>query len=235
MFARPRIDEVAVAPGHSAFVIDDALLDPQALVDYAVAQRDAFAESPHNAYPGPELRLPDAAAAPLDAFFSEHLRSRLGARRTLRMYARLSMATRRADALDPRQWIAHRDRLDDAPDRLVAACVLYLFHDPALGGTAFFTPNRDARATALGVHESGVLDGDTFARRYAVARAYPHGDNALFTRTGEVEARWNRVVFYDGGTLFHGSAIRHPERLRDDPRQGRLTLNGFFVCRARAR
>ncbi len=233
--ARPRIAEVAVAPGRMAFVIDDALVDPQALVEFAAANRGAFVESPHNAYPGPELRLSDAAAAPLDAWFAEHLRGRLGARRTLRMYARLSMATRSAAELEPRQWIAHRDRLDDDPDRIVAACVLYLFHDPALGGTAFFAPSGNARATALGVHESGVLDGDLFARRYTVARAYPHADNALFRRTGEVEARWNRLVFYDGGALFHGSAIRRPELLSDDVRRGRLTLNGFFVCRANAR
>ncbi len=233
--ARPHITEVAVAPGRSAFVIDDALVDPQGLVEFAVAQRGAFIESPHNAYPGPELRLSDAATAPLDALFSEHLRRRLGARRTLRMYARLSIATRTVDGLEPRQWIAHRDRLDDDPERIVAACVLYLFRAPALGGTAFFRPNGDARATALGVHESGVLDGAAFARRYAAVPGYPHADNALFTRTGEVEARWNRLVFYDGGALFHGSAIRHPDCLSGDVRRGRLTLNGFFVCRAQAR
>ena len=231
----PRIDVVSAAGDRRVLVIDDALSDPQAWVGFAATQRDAFVESPHNAYPGPELRLTDAQSAPLAQFFDEHLRSRLGARRTLRMYARLSMATRAAADLEPRQWIAHRDRLDDAPDRLVAACVLYLFGDERLGGTAFFAPKRDARATAIAVHESGTLDRDTFAARYGVTPGYPHADNDLFEKVLDIPARWNRLVVYDGGTLFHGSAIDRPDVLRDDPRAGRLTLNGFFVCRAKAR
>ena len=233
--AHPRIDAVTFAPGREVLVIDDVLADPQALVDRAVARRTAFLESPHNAYPGPELRFDDAEATPLAAFFDEQLRGRLGARRTLRRYARLSMATRAAEALEPRQWIAHRDRLDDAPDRLVAACVLYLFRDERLGGTAFFAPKCDARDTAIAVHESGVLDGATFANRYRVTPGYPHADNDIFAKVLDIPARWNRLVVYDGGTLFHGSAINRPDLLRDDPRTGRLTLNGFFVCRAKAR
>lgn len=232
---RPRIEAVHVAPGREVLVIDDALVDPQALVDLAAAHRAAFLDSPHNAYPGPEWRLGEAQTAPLAAFFDEHLRGRLGARRTLRRYARLSMATRAMAELEPRQWIAHRDRLDDAPDRLVAACVLYLFRDERLGGTAFFVPRRDARATAIAVHESGTLDRDTFASRYGVTPGYPCAGNDVFGKVLDVPARWNRLVVYDGGALFHGSAIDQPGLLRDDPRAGRLTLNGFFVCRANAR
>jgi hypothetical protein len=224
-----------LASGHEVLVIDGALVDPEALVELAAARRAAFIESPHNAYPGPELRLTEAESAPLAAFFDEHLRARVGARRTLRHYARLSMATRNAAALEPRQWIAHRDRLDDAPDRLVAACVLYLFRDERLGGTAFFAPRHDARDTAIAVHESGVLDGATFAQRYGITPGYPHAHNDIFARIAEIPARWNRLVVYDGGALFHGSAITRSDLLRDDPRAGRLTLNGFFVCRARAR
>ena len=33
------------------------------------------------------------------------------------------------------------------------------------------------------------------------------------------------------GTVFHSGDISAPERLRDDPRTGRLTLNGFLICR----
>ena len=41
---------------------------------HAVAQREAFVETGHNAYPGPELRLPDVFSAQLDAFFAAHVR-----------------------------------------------------------------------------------------------------------------------------------------------------------------
>jgi hypothetical protein len=40
-------------------------------------------------------------------------------------------------------------------------------------------------------------------------------------------------VFYDGGQ-FHSSHITRPEMLSDDPAHGRLTLNGFFVCKRSA-
>jgi len=48
-----------------------------------------------------------------------------------------------------------------------------------------------------------------------------------------VPARWNRMIFY-AGTIFHSGEIAHPQLLTDDPRTGRLTLNGFFTCRRSA-
>ncbi len=229
--AHPRIDRIAITPTCDAFVIDDALNDPQRMVELAAEHRAAFAESSHNAYPGPELRLPDSLSAQLDGFFAQHVRARLGARRTLRMYSRLALATRGVDALAPRQWICHRDRLDDAPDRLVAACVLYLFRDIALGGTAFFVPTRDPQATAVLIHESGTLSAAAFTQKYGIERDYPHASNAWFEKSAEIAPKWNRLIFYEGGAAFHASAIAHASRLTDDPRNGRLTLNGFFVCR----
>lgn len=141
----PQIEVVPIAPGHDAFVIDNALLDPQRWVDLAASHRGDFAAQSHNAYPGVELRMPDALSARLEEFFAKHVRARLGARRTIRHYSRLSLATRSPEQLEPRQWICHRDRFDPSPDRCVAACVLYLFRDTNLGGTAFFTPTRKPR------------------------------------------------------------------------------------------
>lgn len=232
--AMPRIEAVPIAPGHTAFVIDDALTQPRRWVELAAEHREAFEVQSHNAFPGGELRLPEALSARLDAFFAQHVRARLGARRTERMYSRLSLATRQSHELEPRQWICHRDRLDPAPDRMVAACVLYLFDEPALGGTAFFMPVRGERETAVLVHESGVLGADVFGAKYGIEAGYMTRSNAWFEKTGAVAARFNRLVFYDGGAVFHGSDIAEPSRLTDDPRTGRLTLNGFFVCRKSA-
>lgn len=227
----PRIETVPIAPGHDALVIDNALTEPQRWVDLATSHRGDFAMLEHNAYPGIELRMPDALSARLELFFATHIRARLGARRTLRHYSRLSLATRRPEQLEPRQWICHRDRLDPAPDRCVAACVLYLFRDPGLGGTAFFTPTRTQQDTALLLHESGTLAAAEFACKYGIAPGYQTASNAWFEKTASVPARWNRLIFYEGGSVFHCSDIAAPERLSDDPARGRLTLNGFFVCR----
>ena len=227
----PRIEAVPIAPGHEAFVIDNALVDPQRWVDLAAQHRSEFAMLGHNAYPGVELRMPDALSVRLEEFFARHIRARLGARRTLRHYSRLSLATRSPERLEPRQWICHRDRLDPAPDRCVAACVLYLFRDASLGGTAFFTPTRMSQDTALLIHESGTLAAAEFARKYGITPGYQTASNPWFEKTASIPALWNRLIFYDGGSVFHCSDITAPDRLSDDPANGRLTLNGFFVCR----
>jgi hypothetical protein len=227
----PTIRSIEIVPGVTCHLIDDALTEPDRWVALAREHRDAFESAPFNAYPGVELRMPDPLSARLDAFFAEHIRKRLGARRTLRMYSRLAMATRAVDQLEPRQWICHRDRLDDGQDRVIGACVLYLFQDASLGGTAFFVPRKGARETAILIHESGQLAPADFTRKYGIAPSYPVASNDWFEKVGTVEAKWNRLVFYDGGALFHASDIVAPDRLVDDPASGRLTWNGFFVCR----
>ncbi len=232
--SNPTIQSIAIAPGAECLVIDDALSDPERWVALASEHRGSFAEAEFNAYPGVELRMPDALSAKLDAYFGEHIRKRLGARRTLRMYSRLAMATRKVDELEPRQWICHRDRLEIAADRCIAASVLYLFREPAMGGTAFFAPRRGERETAVLIHESGQLTRAEFTSKYGIAPSYPVASNDWFEKTAVIEAKWNRLIFYDGGSVFHASDIHSPERLSVDPQRGRLTWNGFFVCRRAA-
>jgi hypothetical protein len=229
----PRASVIPLGGQSSCLVFDDVLLEPQRLVELAVTQRERFAFSGHNAFPGPELRMPEAFSAALDTFFAVHARRRLGGRRTLRAYSRLSLVTLQPGELAPTQWICHRDRMELEPGRCVAACVLYLFQDPALGGTGFYRPRQDAAATARLVHDSAALERAAFASKYGLAAAYPTDGNPWFEKVTSVPARFNRAIFYDG-MQFHSGDIRAPERLSEDPRQGRLTLNGFFTCRQSA-
>lgn len=225
----PRVQVLPIDARHACYVVDDALRAPEQLVRFAAQHRGRFRMAPHNAFPGLELRMPEAFDAQLDHFFRVHIRSRLGARRTVRMYSRLSMVTLPPNALSPPQWICHRDRLQQVQQQLAAACVLYLFEDPALGGTSFFRPRLSPEETALMVHESGALPPAAFAGKYGVRPGYFTESNACFEKVLTVPPRWNRLIFYDGD-LFHSGDIAHPERLSDDPHRGRLTLNGFFVC-----
>ena len=227
---KPHIQPVALTPDHTAWVIDDALLDPDAWVQRAATHVDAFEEQSHNAYPGPELRMPDGVTAALDAWLADHLHDRIGLATTVRGHSRLSIATRAPSELQPRQWLCHRDRLTDSPGQRVLATVLYLFRDPTLGGTAFFAPRQGERDTAVLVHESGALPPDAFTAKYGLAPGYMTATNPWFEKLASIEPRYNRLVAYDGGALWHCSDIAAPERLSADPTRGRLTLNGFFVC-----
>lgn len=214
-------------------VIDGALENPGEWRDFAVAARGLFADAPHNAFPGPELRLPDAVSQPLARLFDERFRRGFDGRRTERMYARLSMVTRRPEALMPWQWQPHVDQLAVEPNRSVAASVLYLFDDASLGGTAFYRPRRGAAETLGMIEDSARLAPEAFQRRYGVQPGYLVDSNDWFERVASVPAKPNRLIVYSG-TVFHSGDIRHPERLTEDPATGRLTLNGFFVCRRRA-
>lgn len=230
---RPHIETVSIGGRHVCCVIDDALLDPDALVAHAVTQREAFVESGHNAYPGPELRMPAAFSAQLDAFFSVHVRRHLDARRTERMYSRLAITTTPSDRLSPAQSICHVDRLSVDPGQCVAAAVLYLFRDPRLGGTSFYAPKAPPAEIVPLVLDAAKLDAAAFEAKYGLRTGYMTASNAWFEKVASVPARWNRLIFYTG-TIFHSGEIAHPELLTDDPRTGRLTLNGFFTCRRNA-
>ncbi|MGH8032013.1 MAG: DUF6445 family protein [Luteimonas sp.] len=225
----PRIEVLPVADGRSCYVIDDALHDPEQLVAYAVAQRAGFVAAPYNAYPGLELRLLDDVTARLVDFFRVHLRQAFGARRVQRARSRLSMVTLPPDALRPSQWICHRDRIAFAANQCIVASVLYLFRDCALGGTSFYTSKLSARDTAQLMRDSVTQDADTFAATHGVARGYMTGSNAYFDHALTVEARWNRLILYDGD-LFHTGDIRAPQRMCADPVAGRLSFNGFLTC-----
>lgn len=225
----PRIERIPITPRHACYVVDDALLEPARWVDYAVAHAHEFAQSPHNAYPGPELRMDDAVSGQLDTFFARHLRAQLGAARTERMYSRMSLATRAPGDLHPRQRIPHVDRLDATHAQCLVASVLYLFDDAALGGTSFYMPRRPRAEILRLMAAANALPGDAFEQATGIGAAYMRGSNDWFEHVLTVPARYNRLIVYDGG-LFHSGDIAMPGRLTADPRRGRLTWNGFFMC-----
>ncbi len=229
----PQISVLPILPGYDCLVIDNALSEPERWVRLATENKDSLHFAPHNAYPGPELRMPDAVSERLDEFFIQHVRQRLGARRTLRMYSRLSMVTLPPAALLPRQWICHRDRLGTVAGECVAASVLYLFRDSDLGGTNFFRACRPPAEIDALVNASMSASPADFSDRYGFTQGYMTTSNAWFEKVLSVPARWNRIIFYDG-SLFHCSDIRHPEKLNDNPQTGRLTYNGFFTCKRAA-
>lgn len=226
----PRIQTVPIHGRQVCHVIDDALLDPDALVGYAAAHAGEFAESGHNAYPGPELRMPDAFSAQLDAFFTAHLRRAFDVRRTERMYSRLAITATPSEQLAPIQSICHIDRFAVEARQRIVASVLYLFRDERLGGTGFYGPKHPPETIMPMIADAEHINAETFRARYGIDTGYMTESNAWFQKITSIPARYNRIIFYEG-TLFHSGEIAHPELLSRDPRVGRLSLNGFFTCR----
>lgn len=230
--ARVAVQDLRFGAGRVCHVIDGALNDPEALVSWAATQ---VLDPPQtNAYPGRVSIAPPALTQSLDGFFAQHLRTRMGGRRTLDMYARLSLVTQQPAQLRPCQWLCHRDRAGMDP-RLVlfAASVLYLFANPDLGGTSFYEPRKSAAETARLIDDAQVLGNEAFAERYGLAPGYLVESNDYFEQVEHVPARWNRMIFYDGG-LFHSGHLARPDLLSDDVQTGRFTVNGFFGCKRAA-
>ena len=67
------------------------------------------------------------------------------------------MVTTPPEQLDPRQWQCHRDRVSTDPGAIYVASVLYLFRDPALGGTSFYVPRQSPAATDRIQYDSQTL------------------------------------------------------------------------------
>jgi hypothetical protein len=234
---QPRIERVPIAgSGHgpeAAWVIDDVLLEPERLRQRAIAEAHRFIAAPHNAYPGLEWQMGDDVSKPLSDFFMLHVRGLLQARRTLSMYSRLSLATLQPAQLRPLQRLCHRDRFGTTAGQGVAACVIYLFDAPDLGGTSFYRPRRPIAEIDLDIRRWNSLSDESFTDEIGAPPAYLTASNAHFELLRTVPAAWNRAVFYDGGQ-FHSSHITQPQRLSVDPALGRLTLNGFFITRLAA-
>jgi hypothetical protein len=230
---RPRIEQMRWSNGQSCLVIDDALMEPERLVAFAVEQRRDFRSVDFNAYPGILLPSPTAINAALNDFFLHNVRRFFDARRTVQMHSRLALVTLSPAELRPYQWICHCDNVDIEAQLSIQASVLYLFRDPTLGGTSFYEPNLSEHETAMLFHDASTLSSDAFTRCHGIEPGYLCDSNRYFRRIGGIAAKWNRLIFYDGGTL-HSGDIAVPEKLSSDPLTGRLTLYGFFTCRRNA-
>lgn len=225
---RPRVEVLDLAPGMRCVVLDDVLLEPESLVEFAGR---LVLEAPQgNLYPGLVAGLSAEFDSRLRDCFWQHARVPLGLRRCHTAFVRLSLASTPPAQLKPLQWLCHRDRIDDDPYAMFAASVLYLFRNPALGGTRFFVPRCSPDELAAVYQDAERLPPDEFSARHGITPGYPAAASPHFECVGSVPAAWNRMIIYDGGG-HHCAAIDHPDLLRDDPATGRLTVNGFYPCR----
>lgn len=227
---RPAVQHLAIGHGHGhvCVVIDDALLAPERLPAFAEAYREDFQPAPPAVFPGLHLRMPAEFTDLLHDVLRDHARHALGARRVLRSAGRLALVTTPPSQLAPSHWQPRRVRAFE-PDQCIAVAELFLFQDPALGGTHFFLPRVSPQQLEQLEHDAEALPPEDFALRHACAAGYPQASNASFTHALTVPARWNRLLIHDGGA-FRAPAITDPARLAADPRHGRLTLLATLAC-----
>jgi hypothetical protein len=225
-----RVEVLELEGGRICLVIDDALLEPERMVEYAIDCRDAFQAVDFSKYPGTYVDAPAVLVEAYTDCFQQRARRHFDARRLLDAHIRLSLVTLPPSALRPRQWLCHVDDFLLPPTESMPASVLYLYRDELLGGTGFYVPARPAAEVEAMLQLADTLPPEEFKQQTGLQPGYLHASNPWFRRIGGVAPKWNRLVFYDGG-IQHAAEIVDPERLSTDPAVGRLTLNGFFTCR----
>ena len=223
----PIIQVFPIAENQFCYVIDDFLNDPSSCVELAVTHRADFREAASNAYPGIELPMSQEVNQALINFFSMYINRRFGIRKIKGSYSRLSMVTKKPEQLMPCQWICHRDGVTVPADERMLASVLYLFKDESLGGTSIYRPTADQKRTASLIHDANCMSATSFSDKYGITPGFMTESNAWFEKVLSIGARWNRMVIYDS-MVFHSGDILRPEAMTDNPRTGRLSLNGFY-------
>ena len=224
------IEMVRISDTVACACIDDFLLNPEKLVDYAGARADAFV-TVERAYPGVVLPVPDDGLQALYQFIRNEM-SRIFSfcRGGIDFYTQFSLATLQPEEFTLIQRLCHSDpRLAD--DRRNFAALLYLFDDPAMGGTGFYRW-RDVDFW----HEMSERQRDDpnagreiLEERFRMFRdppCYMTDSNEAAELLDVAPARFNRLIFYSGD-VPHSAFIRRPELLSPDPARGRLTLNCF--------
>ena len=221
-----RMQSIELAGGATVYVVDDFALNPEALVAIAQSAGAQFQAVPGHPYPGPQLNLPASMTASLQAYFDQNCRAALKTGASLGCMARLSRVNQASHTLDARQRICHRDDSGMPPEEVMSASVHYLFEDEQLGGTVFFRSKMSEGGTQAFLRDANTLDAAAFGDKYDIAPGYMTDSNRYFEVIGRVPAKWNRIVFYDGG-IFHSGDIQGPPAAYQSG-LGRLTVNAFF-------
>lgn len=207
--------------------IDDFSVDPALLVKLAC---EAVFIDVGSRYPGVRAPAPQAYINAMLSATAALIEEAFGAppEHDLELCA-YSMVTTAPEKLRPIQRIPHFDGPD--PGRI--AFIHYLCA-PHQGGTSFYrhratglaeiTPESAERYRSAVVEE---LKADSPVQAYVVDHT------RFFERLDGVEAAFNRLIIYRGNAL-HSGDISARTVLSEDPRQGRLTINGFGFLRSRS-
>lgn len=206
-------------------VVDDVLLHPEEILDYAVTS-GRFADPPAGSfYPGRNGVLPPAYGQILCTALRPFLERVFGlpGGMALSYEGFFGIACHPPQALAPLQTIPHFDSAN--PRRL--AGVHYLCHPP-YRGTAFYRHIATGYESIHGLRVEPYRRA-VFAELEAATGASPghvDGDIDGFERIETVEMAFNRLVLYRTTSLHAG--LLGTTTLGQTPEDGRLTANSFI-------
>ncbi|MBW8880098.1 MAG: hypothetical protein JF615_01370 [Asticcacaulis sp.] len=205
------------------FIVDQALVDADAMVEFACSDGAFAPPAPGSLYPGriaqlPSNYLPDILSAlrrPLQSVFGYAPGPSLPA------FGFYGLTTLPPAAMEPEQVIPHADAIHPH-----AYATVHFLRACDYGGTAFFRH----RATGLEVVTPANVEA---CNRTRTAELEAHAGRpyaelqALYEEIAYIEPVFNRLILYRASQL-HSAKLTDAGTLPDDPRTGRLTANLFF-------
>jgi hypothetical protein len=225
-----KIDVIYIGREQQPIVVVDNLLQfPEAIIDYA-EDGIAFQKNPNDFYPG--------VRKPFETEYSHNLCQSMENtfRRVFNIAADqhievmscvLSMATTAPHELRPIQSVPHIDSCSTSN----IAGVHYLCQ-PHHGGTSFYR-HRQTGFESIDEQKlktyAPMLKNEVMADRSGASQ-YMNGDTAIFERIGQIDAKFNRAIFYRSNILHSGN-VQSESGLSDKPRSGRLTANTLICAR----
>lgn len=205
--------------------IDEFSLDPMGLVALAAAATFIDVGS---RYPGVRAPAPaEYVEAMLDAL-SPTIEAHFGAAPEDEVdLCAFSMVTTAPAALRAIQRIPHFD----GPEPRRIAYLHYLCGSEQ-GGTSFYRHRATGLERITPERTQEYRDGVVAELKTAPpVQDYVLDDTRFFEKLHSVEAVFNRLIVYPGNAL-HSGDIGARTVLSEDPRHGRLTINGFGMLRA---
>jgi hypothetical protein len=180
--------------GLTVTLIDDALRDPQSVVNLGFAQ--PYAEDRTNLYPGVRAPMPESFSNAFRAWLTPILR-RNGILQPNQAIQRdssfFSVVTTATENLLPIQRIPHYDSTDTR-----------------FSGTSFYRHRRTGYEEITAENQANyriALDSDL--RKYGPPdKQYMNGDNFLFEAIFSSQLRFNRAIVYPGRALHAGNIAR---------------------------
>lgn len=208
-------------------VIDSFSVDPASLISYAT---EAVFIDVGSVYPGVRAPAPQGYVEAMVTAVAPVIEQTFGAPPEVELeVCAFSMVTTAPAKLRAIQRIPHFD--GPGPERIA---FLHYLCASFQGGTSFYRH----RATGLETVSRARVEEYRNAvvaeiRSDSPLQDYVADDTRYFERIHRIDAAFNRLVIYKGNAL-HSGDISERTVLCEDPRQGRLTINGFGRLLSRA-
>jgi len=219
-----------ISEEHCCVIVDDFLLEPKKLIDFAVRHAGDF-DSVQSSYPGPLLRIDASAMADIYRFIRFSMARQFPFHKGgLDFWSYLAIVAVRPSDLSYLQRICHTDP-ERNPRRAPYAALIYLFENEDLGGTGFYRWKeleivKQIEAVGREDPDKALALLHEHFPTYRRPSHYMTESNEIAELLTTIPARFNRMIFYSGD-VPHSGAITSPELLSRDVQQGRLTLNVF--------